>query len=211
MTGKSYGWMYILGLVIIVFALLAKMPDADAPIEHDFGEYQQEQTEIPADLPASTPIVIQTAEEPGPEPEPEDTLPEPDEEQQIIDALLREGYLREDCPLSYALQDTLHGFCVDYGVPYELALGLIQVESNFREDADNGTCRGLMQLHRKYFPGADTSYENLKQGTKFLGELYQKYGSWDKALTVYTYGHLTSDRKYANAVMSAAREWGWNG
>ena len=40
MTEKptAYGWLFILGLIIILIGFV--LPDADAPIEHDYGEYE---------------------------------------------------------------------------------------------------------------------------------------------------------------------------
>ena len=55
-------------------------------------------------------------------------------------------------PLSAELQAVLYEACEENDVPVALALGVIEVESCFLADADNGQCYGLMQLNRKYFP-----------------------------------------------------------
>ena len=197
--------LLIIFLAVAAVALACQLPDADAPISHDYGEYVTVQEQVPATLPKSTPAVTRTA---NADP---DIYPDENEDQLITEALLREGYLRDDVPLSYTLQDNLQCFCIDSNVPYPLILGVIQVESNFDETEDNGTCRGLLQLHRKYFPDADSTLENLRQGVQFLGELYQKYGNWPSALCAYNNGTDTGSRYYSNKVINAAREWGWNG
>ena len=58
----------------------------------------------------------------------------------------------EDVPLSESLQCILWDACQEYGVPYTVAIGLVETESDFKTDADNGKCYGLCQLNRDYFP-----------------------------------------------------------
>ncbi len=203
----AYGWLFILGLLIILIGLV--MPDADAPVEHDYGEFEEAPATIAASEPKSTPIITQTTE--AAEAESEDILPESDEPEQIVEALYAEGYFREDVPLDYVLQDLLHVVCQQYGVPYELGLGLIYTESGFHVDAvSKSGAQGLCQLMPQFFGYNLTPAENINAGMKFLGELHEKYGDWSKALTVYNTGHLTSSRAYANRVITNAIGWGWN-
>ena len=114
----------------------------------------------------------------------------------------------EEIPLSESLQCILWDDCQQYGVPYAVALGLIETESNFRPEADNGTCYGLMQLNRNYFPNNLPAGEQIGEGVRFLGELLEKYdGDTAAALTAFNAGHDTGARGYANLVLERAAAW----
>lgn len=114
----------------------------------------------------------------------------------------------EEIPLSEALQCILWDDCQEYGVDYYVALGLIQTESNFKTDADNGTHYGLCQLSKKYFPNNLPPGENIGEGMAFLGKLLHTYsGDVGAALCAYNSGHDTGSRRYANLVLERANEW----
>ena len=132
---------------------------------------------------------------------------DPQEAEQIEAALVAQGYFRADVPLSYELQDVLQTECERYGIEYALALGLIETESSFREDADNGLCYGLMQLNRDWFPDKLTPAENIRAGMEYLAYQMERYGSVEAALCGYNAGHDTGSRIYAKAVLEAAERW----
>ena len=92
-----------------------------------------------------------------------DVREDPQEPERIEEALLEQGYFREDVPLSYDLQDALHTACGRYGIDYAVALGLIEVESHFQPEIVNayGDCYGLMQLNVRYFPSGLPPEENI--------------------------------------------------
>ena len=142
-------------------------------------------------------------------PEPPQEGEDPDEAALIEAALVAQGYFRADVPLSYELQDALHTACARHGVPYPLALGLIQVESGFDPEAVNPAtgCYGLAQLNPAYFPDGLTAAENIEAGMAYLGGLLERYGDTAAALTAYHDGHDTGRRGYADAVLDAAEEW----
>lgn len=110
-------------------------------------------------------------------------------------------------PLSAELQAVLYEACAESNVPVALVLGVIEVESCFLADADNGQCYGLMQLNRKYFPDKLSSEGNLRAGIEYLGRLLGQYGDPAAALTAYNAGYDTGRRAYANAVLAAAEWW----
>ena len=94
-------------------------------------------------------------------------------EAELIDLALEEqGYFRVDVPLSYDLQDALHTACERYSIDYPVALGLIEVESNFQADIVNATgdCYGLCQLNVRYFPSGLQPEENINHGLAYLRE-----------------------------------------
>lgn len=129
------------------------------------------------------------------------------EAERIEAALAAQGYLRDDVPLSYELQDVIQTECERHGIEYALALGLIETESSFREDADNGLCYGLMQLNREYFPADLSPAENIRAGMAYLADQLGRYETVDAALCGYNAGHDTGARDYANAVLAAAERW----
>ncbi len=111
-------------------------------------------------------------------------------------------------PLSPELQSVLQEACDIYQVPECLALGLIEVESRFDPDADNGQCYGLCQLNRDYFPDKLSPADNIREGMEYFGRCLTRYGGdMAAALTSYNAGHDTGYRGYANAVMAAAERW----
>lgn len=131
-------------------------------------------------------------------------------EAELIDLALEEqGYFRADVPLSYDLQDALHTACVRYGIDYPIALGLIEVESNFQPDIVNATgdCYGLCQLNVRYFPSGLPPEENIDHGLAYLREQIDRYGSLEAGLQAYHDGYDTGARWYAKAVLAAAEKW----
>lgn len=136
---------------------------------------------------------------------------DPDEDTLITAALVEQGYFNMDVPLSFALQDALHTACERHGVPYPIALGLIEVESRFDTGAVNQRtgCYGLMQLSPRFFPSGLPPAENIEAGIGYLGELMEKYdGDIQAALVAYNQGSykgVVTD--YASAVLAAAGRW----
>ncbi len=132
-----------------------------------------------------------------------------DEDTLITAALEEQGYFRSDVPLGYELQDSLHTACERYGVDYHIALGLINIESNFNVDALNAQsgCYGLMQLNPDYFSAGLSPAENIEAGIACLGEKLDRYGSVSAALTAYHDGYDSGQRKYSLAVLLAAERW----
>ena len=112
-------------------------------------------------------------------------------------------------PLAADLQEVLWAECQEHNIEYELALGLIEVESTFRTDAVSYVgCYGLMQLNPQYFPSDLSPAENIQYGVEFLAEKLDQYaGDLGAALTAYNAGHDTGNREYAEKVMEAAGRW----
>lgn len=130
------------------------------------------------------------------------------EDDYITAALVEQGYLRDDVPLDYELQDCLRSACERYGVPYHIALGLIEVESGFdREVVSPAGCYGLCQLNPDYFPNGLSPAKNIEAGIEYLGSLLARHGDVGAALTAYHDGHDTGHRGYAEAVLEAAWKW----
>lgn len=133
-----------------------------------------------------------------------------DEDILITAALVEQGYFDVDVPLPFALQDALHTACERHGVPYPIALGLIEVESRFDIEAVNQRtgCYGLCQLSPRYFPSGLSPTENIEAGIGYLGELLERYNcDISAALTAYNAGYDTGRRDYANAILAVAERW----
>ncbi len=139
----------------------------------------------------------------------EDAGEDPAEPEKITLALEEQGYFRADVPLSYDLQDALHTACVRYDIDYPVALGLIEVESNFQPNIVNATgdCYGLCQLNVRYFPSGLPPEENIDHGLAYLREQIDRYRSLEAGLQAYHDGYDTGARWYAKAVLAAAEKW----
>ena len=156
----------------------------------------------------------------------DDEYPEEYENELIEKALLEQGYLSDDVPLDYDTQDMTRTWCRKYEVPYTLVLAVIQQESAFKADAENGTCYGYMQINSinaewlKEEIGVDDledPLQNLHSGIYMLSCLFGKYGDWDKALTCYNYGEAGAQKyvfskgltstAYSRSVLALRSEW----
>lgn len=155
--------------------------------------------------------------------EPEETEPgedgeDPLEPEKIEAALVEQGYFRDDVPLSYEDQDYLHTACEEAGVPYALALAVIQRETSFRNIVgDDGASEGYMQVQERWHKermerlgvtDLMDPFGNFRVGCDFLAELIDQYESVDLAVTVYNRGHNPGYiTQYGKEVMGYYEEW----
>lgn len=118
-----------------------------------------------------------------------------------------------DIALSPELQDYTRSVCRDYGVPFELALAVMQTESSYRPDAVNGQSYGLMQVHKINWPrlagilGIDDFIEpknNILAGVYMLSELIGKYGEYEAVLLCYNKGEAGARRCWEKEIFSTA-------
>ena len=129
-------------------------------------------------------------------------------------------------PLERDLQKKAQEFCAESCVPYEIALAVINQESRFDENADNGSCVGLMQINRINSQWLNEEIgvtdladpeQNLKAGIWMLGNLFEKYGEWNMVLTAYNNGETGAKIKffdngriscpYSESVLRNCEEW----
>ncbi len=80
-----------------------------------------------------------------------------------------------------------------YGIPQEIFLNLITVESNWQDGAHSYVgAQGLAQLMpaTAAYLGVDPwdPYENIEGGARYLAEQYRTFGSWELALAAYNAG-----------------------
>ena len=107
------------------------------------------------------------------------------------------GFVQYKVPLSYEWQVYTYNLCKEYGVSYEVMLGLMNAESSFDFNAASKVAHGICQIHychEKY--AKSIGIENYKEpkgnillGVKFLSNhLKENDGDYHKALICYNYG-----------------------
>ena len=101
-------------------------------------------------------------------------------------------------PLTNEQQDIVRKIAEEYGVPFDLVLAAMQVESNFDITAvGNGNCYGIMQIHKINHPALEKQLgitdwlslsDNTRAGCYMLGNLLDKYQDETRALMAYNMG-----------------------
>ena len=133
----------------------------------------------------------------------------------VLESPGEEGACPENIHLTEREWAALTGSCREGGIPLEIGLGLIWVESRFDPAAVNreSGCYGYCQLNPRYFPADLSPEENIRAGMGYLGALLERYeGDLEAALTAYHDGHDTGRRGYARAVLGAGEEGStWRG
>ena len=163
-------------------------------------------------------LVFQTVMDEGPEAAAEDQAvyeEDPLEAEKIEQALVEQGYFRDDVPLSYEDQDFLHTACNESGVPYALALAVIQKETGFRNVlGDDGASAGYMQVQERWHrdrmerlgvKDLNHPFGNFRVGCDFLAELMERY-TVEEALTAYNRGK-PGQSEYSRDVMENYGAW----
>lgn len=109
-----------------------------------------------------------------------------------------------------------------YRICPEFIMAIIERESSGRADAENGSCKGLMQVSKKWHKDRMEKlgvtdlldpYSNILVGTDYLAELVKKYGDPAMVLMSYNGSSDAEERwktgnytKYAITIMSRAEE-----
>jgi soluble lytic murein transglycosylase-like protein len=83
-----------------------------------------------------------------------------------------------------------------YNIPHNLLARVAYQESRFRDDIITGktisdaNAQGIMQIVPKWHPDVDPlkPYDAINYAGMYLANLYQRFGSWDKALAAYNWG-----------------------
>lgn len=171
-------------------------------------------TEEPPELQLPTPVVAIPIESL----EPTDLQvweEDPYESEKIEQALVEQGYFRDDVPLSYEDQDFLHTACQESGVPYALALAVIERGTQFQNlVGDDGASLGYMQVQERWHwdrmerlgvTDLMNPFGNFRVGCDFLAELLEKYPT-QEALTAYNSGS-PGYNQYSYDVMANYEKW----
>lgn len=197
-------------MIAAAVVLVAGAAAISLPMAGDEQEEMQLPTPvvaIPVDSlePSALPQVVTT-------PEPTE---DPYESEKIEQALVEQGYFRDDVPLTYEEQDYLHTACQESGVPYALALAVIERETGFRNVVgDDGASCGYMQVQERWHwdrmerlgvTDLMDPFGNFRVGCDLLAELLEKYPT-QEALTAYNSGS-PGYNQYSYDVMYNYEKW----
>lgn len=218
-------WLFTAALVLIVigfgYTTITGWKNTHVDPPPDYSEYEMIDPIIPHETTATlherienrfTMAEIDAALSGKEEVQQQDTEAEPGtetEEPKPVEPAENKPVDLYDCiPMKNSEQRALLDTCDYYNIPYFLVLGIIEQESNFDSESDNGISYGYMQLNRNYFPSDLKATENIKTGIEFLHDCLVK-AQWDigKALTIYNAGHDDKTRIYADAVFERAMNW----
>lgn len=134
-----------------------------------------------------------------------------------------ESEILYDIPLTDELQRFVREQCEARGVPFEIALALIERESSYRTNVKSATNDyGLMQINACNHEWLAEElgltdmldpYQNITAGVYILGQAFEKYGDPNQALMAYNMGDAgmreaweqgIRSTKYSRAVIEAA-------
>ena len=112
------------------------------------------------------------------------------------------------------ITEEAQGACVKYGEEYgicpELLMAIIERESSGEQFAENGNCKGLMQISVNWHKdrmerlGVSDIFEtngNIHVGADYLSELFEKHGKVATVLMVY-HGEKNAVSKSENGEIS---------
>ena len=112
------------------------------------------------------------------------------------------------------LSEEVQGYCEEigemYGICPELLMAIIEAESSGNQYAENGSCKGLMQVSVKWH--ADRmeklgvvdiydEYSNILVATDYLAELRDDYEEVSYVLDIYN-GNSKAYYNYENGILS---------
>ena len=141
-------------------------------------------------------------------------VPAAQEPQERQLGLCEDTYLREDIPMSYELQAMLYGACLEFEVPYELALAVIEQETNFRNvTGDDGASEGYMQVQQRFHKDRMDELgvtdlmdpeSNFRVACHYLRELFDRYGDTHKVLMAYNAGPSGAAKLWSEGIMTSS-------
>ena len=121
---------------------------------------------------------------------------------------------QSDEPQDTYLSEEIQGYCVEvgelYGVCPELLMAMIETESCGNPNAENGSCKGLMQVsecwHKDRIEKLGVTdiydeYGNILVATDYLMELAHEYGDIGYVLDIYN-GNSKAVYNYENGILS---------
>ncbi len=125
------------------------------------------------------------------------------------DPMIEDTYLRDDIALDYETQMFLYGAAQEFEVPYEMALAVVEQETNYKNImGDNGRAYGYMQIWPKWHSGLMDEIgakdlmepkDNFRTGCAILGSLLRT-NSLEDTLTLYNSGK-PGESEYSRSVI----------
>lgn len=131
------------------------------------------------------------------------------------DAMIEDTFLSDDIPLDYDLQAKLYGACKEFDVDYELALAMLEQETQFKNiKGDGGNAYGYFQVWPKWH--GDRMAElgvadlmdpegNFRVAMHFIRECIDKYGL-ERGLGFYNGGEAVATR-YSRQVLEKMEKY----
>lgn len=109
-------------------------------------------------------------------------------------------------------EDYIDKTAKQYGLEPKIVKAIIEEESRWYASAegDNGQSIGLMQIQPRWHKerltrlGVTNLYDpkqNVTVGCDILSDLYDKYGNYEDALSVYNSGNTEDGREYAERIL----------
>ena len=120
--------------------------------------------------------------------------------------------MAEEIPLSEELVQTALTACEQYEVPPQLLFAVMEVESGFQTDAQNGACTGLMQIHSINLPYLQEQIgisdlsdpeQNIQAGAFILGGYLSRYNTED-SLMAYNLGEGGAKKQWEQGIHGTA-------
>lgn len=118
---------------------------------------------------------------------------------------------REDSFLSKTAIRACKEYGEEYGICPELLMAIAEAESSGNPNAENGSCKGLMQVSEKWHKdrmdrlGVEDLFDesgNILVATDYLYELFKKYEDVGMVLMVYNGDSDAKDYMYGTAELS---------
>ena len=117
-----------------------------------------------------------------------------------------------DIPLDHELQDVALASCEEYGALPDVLFAVMEVESGYQLDAQNGECYGLMQIHSINLPWLQEQIgttdlsdpaQNIEAGAYILGGYLERYSLTD-SLMAYNLGEGGAKAQWAQGIHETA-------
>lgn len=117
-----------------------------------------------------------------------------------------------DIPLDHELQDVALAACEEYGVLSDVLYAVMEVESGYQLDAQNGECYGLMQIHSINLPWLQEQIgvtnlsdpaQNIEAGAYILGGYLERYSLTD-SLMAYNLGEGGAKAQWEQGIHETA-------
>ena len=117
-----------------------------------------------------------------------------------------------DIPLDHELQDVALAACEEYGVLPDVLFAVMEVESGYQLDAQNGECYGLMQIHSINLPWLQEQIgvtnlsdpaQNIEAGAYILGGYLERYSLTD-SLMAYNLGEGGAKAQWEQGIHETA-------
>ena len=164
-----------------------------------------EPRDVIRDAPPEEPILTLAEEEP-------EELVQPVVCQLRVEVKAPEADKYRDIPLDHELQDVAQAACEEYGVLPDILFAVMDVESGYQLDAQNGECYGLMQIHSINLPWLQEQIgttdlsdpvQNIRAGAYILGGYLKRYSLTD-SLMAYNLGEGGAKAQWAQGIHETA-------